>query len=696
MTIKLTFHGIVQGIGFRPAAQRTAKDLGVNGLVKNTGGNVNLVISAKKQALDEFVRRLIGMFDIKKYEAEKIEDIPFTDFKIVHSENDNKTPFITPDLATCSQCEAELKDKSNRRYRHPFISCVNCGPRYTIINNLPYDRENITMAPFEMCSNCLEEYTSVYDRRCHAQTIACNECGPVTNISIDKAVDILRRGDILAVKGIGGYHLACRADNPQSVEKIRKLKGREAKPFAVMFSSIGQIREYCKVNEIEEKLLRSPARPIVLLEKLRDFDASVCKNSDYTGAFLPCNPIQIMLLDEVSPLVMTSANISSDPIITDDNEILKFGVDVLSHNREILTPIDDSVLQVTQGRTQFIRRARGYVPLAIEIDRTADEDTLCLGGDLKSAFAFHRGKYVFLSQHFGDLDNKNIYDCFKSNIKRFAALHGFSEKKIGADLHPGYYSSNMFENVDVRIQHHKAHIASVIAEHRLKGKVIGFAFDGTGYGDDGAIWGSEVFIFDEGKVHRAEHLDYVKMLASDEVSKNADLALSCYLGGNELVDKAIKNNINTVLSSSMGRLFDAVCALLDIRHYNTYEGECACALESAAKKAEKEYPLTPSLNPVEILKEIKSVKDSAPAEEIALGFHTMVCKLIVNIACKHREKYNINQVALSGGVFINRIITSQTIKALEEKGFSVYINEKVPCGDGGLALGQAYLSCTEE
>lgn len=221
-----------------------------------------------------------------------------------------------------------------------------------------------------------------------------------------------------------------RADNPQTVEKIRKLKGREAKPFAVMFSSIGQIREYCKVNEIEEKLLLSPARPIVLLEKLKDFDASVCKNSDYTGAFLPCNPIQIMLLNEVSPLVMTSANISSDPIITDDNEILKFGVDVLSHNREILTPIDDSVLQVTQGRTQFIRRARGYVPLAIEIDRTADVDTLCLGGDLKSAFAFHRGKYVFLSQHFGDLDNKNIYDCFKSNIKRFAALHGFSEKRL--------------------------------------------------------------------------------------------------------------------------------------------------------------------------------------------------------------------------------------------------------------------------
>lgn len=696
MTRKLTFHGIVQGIGFRPAAQRTAKDLEIKGQVKNSGGNVSLIISGSKQALDEYVRRLIALFDIKKYETEDIDEIPFSDFEIVHSGNDNRTPFLTPDLATCADCEKELRDKSDRRYRHPFISCVNCGPRYTIIKSLPYDRENITMSPFAMCDRCKTEYRSVYDRRCHAQTIACNDCGPKTNMPVEKAVELLKQGKILAIKDIGGYHLACRTDSVISVNKIREIKGRETKPFAVMFSSLDEIKEYCKVNGKEEALLLSPARPIVLLEKTKDFDNSVCGDSDYIGAFLPCNPIQILLLDEVSPLVMTSANVSGEPIITDDEKIKKFGVTVLSHNREILTPIDDSVVCVTGDRTQFIRRARGYVPLTIEIDHKAARDTLCLGGDLKAAFAFHRDNYVFLSQYFGDLDDKAVYDCYKSNINRFAKLHGFKMEKIVSDAHPGYYSSNMFENTDRKIQHHKAHTASVIAEHHLKGKVLGFAFDGTGYGDDGAVWGSEVFLFDEKKISRVEHLKYVTMLSSDEVSKNAKLALDCYLGGNELVDKAIENHIGVVLSSSMGRLFDAVCALLEIKHYNSYEGECACALESMAKKAEKAYSLTPSLDPIEVLNEIKTAKSKASAEELALGFHIMICDLIVRIAQKYKKQCGVSQIALSGGVFNNRIITARSIEKLEEKGFSVYINERVPCGDGGIALGQAYLSSMEE
>lgn len=695
MTKKLTFHGIVQGIGFRPAARRIAKDLNIKGQVKNSGGNVKIIISGSEQALDEFVQRLVAMFEIRDYSSKKIDDKEFSDFKIVHSDNDNQTPFITPDLATCKDCERELKDKNNRRFNHPFISCVNCGPRYTIINTLPYDRENITMSPFEMCSDCEKEYTAVYDRRSHAQTIACNSCGPETSIQINHAVDILKNGKILAIKDIGGYHLACKAECAESVNRIRQLKGRETKPFAVMFSSLDEIKEYCRVNEQEKNLLLSPARPIVLLEKIKDFDNSVCGDSDYIGAFLPCNPIQIMILDKVSPLVMTSANISSEPIIIDDDEIKKFGVDVLSHNRKILTPLDDSVVCVIKGKTRFLRRARGYVPLAIEIDNRAKKDTLCLGGDLKAVFGFHRDNYVFLSQYFGDLDNKDVFDSYRASISRFAKLHGFSESKTVSDAHPNYYSSNIYEN-SVKIQHHKAHAASVISEHRLKGNVLCFAFDGTGYGDDGAIWGSEVFLFDGKSFNRTEHLEYVKMLASDEVAKDADLALACYTGSKELVNKAIENNINTVLSSSMGRLFDAVCALLDIRHYNTYEGECACALESTAKKAKKAYKLKPSLNPVEILEQIMSAKEGATAEEIALGFHLMICELISDIAVSHREQQGVNQIALSGGVFNNRIITANSVSLLEEKGFSVYINERVPCGDGGIALGQAFIASLEE
>ncbi len=691
MTKVLTFSGIVQGIGFRPTALRIANALGVKGQVKNLGGNVELIITGDNKALDEFVQRLAVLFDIKSYESKEINDINFDEFKIVHSDFDKNTPFLTPDLATCKACEKELKDENNRRYKHPFISCINCGPRYTIMNTLPYDRENITMSPFEMCDECEKEYTTADDRRCHAQTIACKDCGPVLNISMDDAVKHLNNGEVIAVKDIGGYHLACRTDMPAAVNSLRELKGRETKPFAVMFNSIEDVEEYCKINDKEKELLLSPARPIVLLEKIKDFDYSICGDSDYIGAFLPCNPVQIMLLEQASPLVMTSANISGEPIIIDDSEILKFGVPVLSHNRRILTPLDDSVLAVNSGRTQFIRRARGYVPLAIDIGKKSKCDTLLMGGDLKAVFGFHREHYVFLSQYFGDLEDSAVFDCYKDNIKRFAALHGFSMDKIVSDKHPAYYSSNIY-NADTKVQHHKAHVASVIAEHKLDGKVLGFAFDGTGYGDDGAIWGSEVFLFDGNGFERKAHLDYTKMLGSDEISKNGDLALDCYLGGNPLIDKAIENNINTVNSSSMGRLFDAVASLLDIKHYNSYEGECAIALENCAKKAVNAFKLTPSLNPKKILEQIKKAKNEASAESIALGFHFMLSELILNIA----NEYKIKQIALSGGVFNNRLLMESTTRLLEQNGYNVYTNELVPCGDGCIALGQAYIASLEE
>lgn len=691
MTKLLTFSGIVQGIGFRPTALRIAKALGVKGQVKNLGGNVELTITGNNKALDEFVQRLAVLFDIKGFESKTIEDIEFDSFKIVHSDFDNETPFLTPDLATCRDCERELKDENNRRYRHPFISCINCGPRYTIMNTLPYDRENTEMSPFEMCDNCKKEYTKADDRRCHAQTIACNDCGPELSMSIDNAVNLLNNGEVIAVKDIGGYHLVCRADMPDAVNKIRELKGRESKPFAVMFDSIDSIKNYCRVSDKEKELLLSPARPIVLLEKIKDLDYSISRDSDYIGAFLTCNPVQIMILDKVSPLVMTSANISGEPIIIDDDEIKKFGVPVLSHNRKILTPIDDSVLAVNSGKAQFIRRARGYVPLAIDIGIKAKCDTLLMGGDLKAVFGFHRDKYVFLSQYFGDLEDSAVFDSYKNNIKRFSQLHGFSISKTACDKHPAYYSAGIY-NADIKVQHHKAHIASVIAEHKLEGKVLGFAFDGTGYGDDGAVWGSEIILFDGKTFERKEHLEYTKMLGSDEISKNADLALDCYLGGNPIIDKAIENNINVIESSSMGRLFDSVSALLDIKHYNSYEGECATSLESCAKMAVRAFKMTPSLNPKEILKQIKKAKNTASAESIALGFHLMLSELILNIA----DKYKIKQIALSGGVFNNRLLMGNTVKLLEKNGYKVYTNELVPCGDGCIALGQAYIAAMEE
>lgn len=652
--------------------------------MKNTGGKTQIIANADNKALDNFIRRLIGDFNIKSYSEVTIDDIEYEKFTIVHSTNDNDIPFITPDLATCRECEAELKDENNRRHNHPFISCVNCGPRYTIIDRLPYDKENITMSKFALCDECRDEYTSPNDRRCHAQTIACRECGPKTNISIEETVNIIKSGEILAIKGIGGYHLSCICES-EAAHKLREIKGREVKPFAVMFKDIDEIEKYCYVSDMEKELLLSPARPIVLLKNKKPFNKEISENERITGAFLPCNPIQILILDKISPLIMTSANLSGEPIITDDEEIKKFGVKILSHNRDILTPIDDSVLQINAGQVQFIRRARGYVPLCIDVGIKAKSNILALGGDLKSSFAIMHENYVYPSQYFGDLEDEKYFNEYIKNIKRFCALHSFEPDKNIGDRHPQYYSSNAF-NCDEKYQHHLAHAYSVIAEHQLKGDVLSFVFDGTGYGDDGAIWGAEVFFNQK----RVEHLEYTKMLAGNETSKNADICLACYMHSDELINKAIENNINTVKSSSMGRLFDAVCALLDIKHYNTYEGECAMALEECASTADKAYRLTASFNPEQVLNEIKN--SDAPKNEIALGFHMMLCELILNTA----KKYKINQVTLSGGCFNNKILTTNAVRMLKKNNFNVYINNKVPCGDQGICLGQAYLSAINE
>lgn len=624
------------------------------------------------------------MFNITSYNEEEINNKSYTEFKIIHSTNDNEIPFITPDLATCPNCEKELKDENNRRYKHPFISCINCGARYTIINTLPYDRENITMSMFPLCDECQKEYTTPQNIRCHAQTIACNDCGPATNITIGEAVQTLKNGKILAIKDIGGYHLSCLCET-ECATNLREIKGRETKPFAVMFKDIDEIAEYCEISDKERELLLSPARPIVLLKAKKEFPHGVCDNSDFIGAFLPCNPIQILILDKVSPLIMTSANLSGEPIIIDDEEIKKFGVKILSHNREILTPLDDSVVQINAGEVQFIRRARGYVPLAINVGIKAKSNILALGGDLKSSFAIMHGNCVYPSQYFGDLENAKYFEAYKSNIDRFCKLHSFTPEKAVCDMHPMYYSSTAMQT-NGKYQHHLAHAYSVIAEHKLEGDVLSFVFDGTGYGTDGAIWGGEVFFNQK----RVEHLEYTKMLASDEISKNADLCLACYDGSNSLVKSAIEHNINTVNSSSMGRLFDAVAAVLDICHYNSYEGECAIALERTARKATKTFELTPTLSPKAIIEEIKNA--NAPKEEIALGFHHMLARLIVNIA----KKYNANQVTLSGGCFNNRILTEKTFELLKQNNIKVYINNKVPSGDQGLCLGQAYLAALDE
>ena len=762
MTIKkYVIKGLVQGIGYRPFVAKQADELNISGWVRNTGGIVTVLACGEEGNLEELYRRLScdvptgGFVSSIEVEDSPEADLPFDfGFSIVESNEDQKAnlPLIPADISTCDDCQRELFDRNNRRYRHPFISCTICGPRYSIIDRLPYDRDTITMGDFEMCPDCLAEYTGKTDRRRHAQTIACKKCGPslllhvisdnVTESGkVDKCVDyyngdesgdeisraigLLKAGAILAIKDIGGYHLACDPYNKDSVQALRRLKHRDAKAFAVMFSDVKGIEEYCLVNDKEKELLTSPARPIVLVRQKRDikaraFDEGVCLSSPDIGAMLPCNPLQIMLVKECGPLIMTSGNGSGDVLETDDDKMKSWlvkrclseemqGVTVamLSHNRRILRPMDDSVIKVVLGRQQFIRRARGYVPNPIPVDISGE--IFAAGGDLKSSFCYIKNGYAYVSQYLGDMESVSCQRFYNNEKLSLERIFGFSPRRIAVDKHPGYFSSATGRKeaegkgmqVDA-IQHHKAHVASVIAEHCLTNKVLGFAFDGTGYGDDGTIWGSEVFVWDgKGDMERVAHLQEVRLIGGDEGAKNCKTILNGMLlsaglrpidDGPEssIVAAAINNSVNTVTSTSMGRLFDAISALLGICKYNTYEGRAPIELENVAVQTDVAYPLHigEDGSTAELLIDIlKAIEDKVDTAALARGFIYAVSDFIIGIA----KRQNIKQIVLSGGTFLNRVLTERTINLLEADGFEVYMSKELPPGDGGICLGQAFL-----
>lgn len=709
MTEKITICGLVQGIGFRPSVKRAAKRHNVRGTVKNTGGAVEITAQGNAEDIRAFKSKIksISGTIITDF-TEKIIDAPeFTDFCIVKSGGADITPMLSPDIATCDECMAEFYDEENRRYRHPFISCTKCGPRYSVIRSVPYDRENITMSEFDMCPVCEKEYADISDKRCHAQTIACNDCGPtlmytISGDPLSEAVKTLRNGGIVAVKDIGGYHLSCSALNAGAAKRLREIKGRETKPFAVMFHDIEAVRGYAAVSDAEKALLLSPARPIVLLKKKNELADGVCEKSDSVGAFLPCNPVQDYLTKHCGALVMTSANLSGAPIIADDDEIKLLrertgGFEILSHNRAIENPSDDSVCRVVCGKVQLIRRARGFVPLPINI--RGGKTILAAGGDLKAAFCYAVDGRAYMSRYFGNLENADVYGEWENEIKKLGGLLGIKDFKFISDSHPLYYSAKYADGIT--LQHHCAHMASVMAEHGIENNALGFVFDGTGYGDDGCIWGGEVISYN-GHFKREAALEYTELLGGDEASKNSALTLDCFLAAADLTPKsknapivtaALKNHINTVKSSSMGRLFDAVSALLGISGYNSYEGESAIMLEIAAKKAGKAYPLSLPLidgkwRSSALLRAIsKALEDGADKNSLALGFHAAIINAVCDLAKTRNKNTNI---ILSGGVFANELLTRGCFQGLTAQGYRVYINEQVPPGDGGIALGQAW------
>lgn len=782
-TYKITAKGLVQGIGYRPFVAETAEKCGVGGWVRNTDGRVTIFVSGETKFVEQFLDKLkseapAGAF-VEEFTCELMPEQEFSGFSIVESDCPGEKagiPRVPADLPTCGKCLEELHDTENRRYRHPFISCTSCGPRYSIIERLPYDRDTITMKKFAMCDACDEEYRQQGNRRRHAQTIACPDCGPKLKLveigaanpaePLSEAIRILEAGGIVAVKDIGGYHLACTPFREDTVAQLRRMKGREKKPFAVMFPDVASVKEYCFVNEQEEELLLSMPRPIVLLRKksaaVKDnvcekidkaetvFAENVCGTSPDIGAILPCNPVQTMLVEALGALIMTSANASGELLILDNEKMetwmyeqydampkdesrRKFPVRlaVLSHDRPILTPLDDSIVRVVCGRTQIFRRARGYVPEPIKIPVTGN--IFAAGGDLKSCFCHTGDGNAYLSQYLGDIAEEGCFLAYQKETARMKKLFGFAPEKFVCDLHPGYVSGRECEKKSdkvYRVQHHEAHVASVIAEHALRGTVLGFAFDGTGYGRDKTVWGSEVFLWKNGVMKRAAHLKPVRLIGGDEGAKNADTIFYGYLASfgaetkedihklkkyfpwmeetrGNLVEAAVSHQIHTVESSSMGRLFDAVSAFLDVCHYNQYEGEAAIELENLAAETERAYPLSILcrkeeecwLGDTEELfgEMLKALENGAKKEEIARGFIYAVADFVCQTADKiaEEEQEKVRQIAISGGTFQNRILLERVIRKLEEQGHMVYINEKVPCGDGGICLGQAYL-CEHE
>lgn len=762
ITEQIWITGMVQGIGFRPFVAELAEEYGLCGTVWNYAGSVQIIVSGEKTVIEAFVGALQKNAPagacLESVIREQIDTWEFEGFSIVPSKEGAGEPQeieIPADLPTCKNCERELSDCKNRRYRYPFLSCTACGPRYSIIEQLPYDRDKTVMREFALCKECEREYTKKGDIRRHAQTIACAACGPTLSfLTRDKkiegralqeeafaaAVTWLKNGGILAIKDIGGFHLASLVTNEETVLRLRRLKGREKKPFAVMFRDSDTIKRYCEVNREEDKLLKSAARPIVLLKKKecaeQFFAKEVSKHSPDVGAMLPCNPLQILLMQEFEALIMTSANRSGEPILTENATVREWMEQsqipfaILSHDRKIVTPLDDSIVRVVHGRTQTFRRARGYVPQAMRLSGFKEKQNrqiFAAGADLKSVFCFVKNGKAYFSQHLGDMEDEKIQKLYRTQYERMKNLFEFTPEVFVKDMHPAYATGTHIpaKSVPIAVQHHHAHVASVMAEHGLEGAVLGVAFDGTGYGTDAAIWGSEFLLCEKARMKRAAHLKQVTLIGGDEGVRNADTILYGYLASfheSELIEevlkktewfqseramivkKAINRQINCVKSTSMGRLFDAVSAFLGICHYSDYEGEAAIELEYAAAKTKQSYPLEITLVKQEseeeqfigdteslFLQLAKGMSQGVPVEELARGFLLAVGDFTVQV-CERTAGESVKKIALGGGTFQNRILLEYVTEQLEARGYQVYFNEQIPSGDGGICLGQAYLA----
>jgi len=748
----IILRGVVQGVGFRPFVHRLARECGLTGRVRNFSGGLDIRVEGSRERIETFHRRVVQeappLARITEGDFRPVTPQGFEDFTVEQSfQAENQFVLVPPDIATCNLCLAELTDPQDRRYRYPFINCTDCGPRFTIIREMPYDRPMTTMADFIMCPNCREEYGRIEHRRYHAQPNACPDCGPRLSFhrhgreevegedALRRAMACLEGGQIVAVRGLGGFHLCCDAGSPGAVEELRSRKQRPVKPLAVMMPDLETVRRNCHLSAQEEAELSSPQRPIMVLQ--RKDRAEVCDevapDNDTLGVMLPYTPVHNLLLSGgLKAIVATSANRSDQPLLADNGEALEglsgIADAFLLHDREIHTRCDDSIVRLIGGSPILLRRARGYAPLPVRLPLNSSAVLAC-GPELKNTFCLTRSDHAFLSQHIGDLKNLETFRFFEQMIERFEDLFDIRPQALAHDLHPQYlstqYALQRAEGAKpklptVAVQHHHAHVAACMADNGIREPVIGVVFDGIGYGADGKIWGAEFLAADLGGYRRLGHLRDIPLPGGDAANRQPWRVALSYLQaifGQEAdglagrllnrdetsrrpILQMLERSVNAPPASSMGRLFDAVSALLGLCEENTFEGQAAVALEVAARKASGRLPgydwklhqqdsqLIADPQPL-IRSIIDDLQQGRPVAEIARRFHRSAAELAVLVCRRIRQQSGLDRVALTGGSFQNAILGEETADLLRRDGFQVLIHRQVPPNDGGVALGQA-------
>ncbi len=767
--VQLSLRGILQGVGFRPFVYQLAQEIGLTGWVQNSPHGVSIEAEGYPLALEQFLRRLQEEIPpnavLQELKSSYLEPIGYEYFNIRVSENsgDKSTP-ILPDMATCADCLREIFDPSNRRHLYPFTNCTHCGPRFSIIEALPYDRQHTSMKQFKMCEACQSEYTNPQNRRFHAQPNACPDCGPHLEFwnssgaclsknggALEQAVSALKEGSIVAVKGLGGFHLMVNACDDQAVRRLRKRKHREEKPFALMFPSLASVKKVCEISSLEEGILLSPKSPIILLQRKLDTDSpgeetrissDAAPLNPYLGVMLASTPLHHILMSQVSsPIVATSGNISNETICTEENEALTRLQGIadffLVHNQPIVRHVDDSIVRVVLGFEQVLRRARGYAPAPIEFKEIIPP-LAGVGGHLKNTIALAKDHNIFLSQHIGDLGNAQTASAFEDTFASLTELYEFQPSAIACDFHPDYPSTHWAENnqsLHIPVQHHVAHVFSCMAEHDLEEPLLGVAWDGSGYGLDGTVWGGEFFHVTSESVHRIACWRPFPLPGGDAaMSEPRRSALGLIYGvfGEAVFDRPellkfftseeatilktmLNKNLNCPMTSSCGRLFDAVASMIGVRQTNSFEGQAAMDLEFLTQSAfsescysvdliEDAFELSNFAGNKNVIKgynlNLKYQLDEAPlvhellrdiSEQCSLNlmaskFHNTLAESIVSVAkCVGEER-----VVLSGGCFQNKYLTEQTVYRLRRAGFQPYWQQRVPPNDGGLSLGQIF------